>query len=174
MRAQRKTNALHGTATRYGAGCSCFECCNAWAAYQRDHKRDVDPSLVPIGPVLDHIAKLKHNGWRVRAIAEQSGVSRTTIFNAIYGRTTTMHRDNAAAIFALTTVPIPTEATYLVPARPTLLLIKRLNRDHSMNTIARECGLSSHSSLPRPGQHSVQCRIAKRVQDAAQRLRSAS
>ena len=171
-RVQRPCSSPHGTTARYVAGCSCFECCEAWRVYQVEWKADPDPRLIDAAPVAEYIAKLRHNGWHNRAIAEQAGVAYNTVRFAGTLRPT-IHRDTAAAIMSLATVPLPTDSTALVPARPTLRLIARLRRDFSEQRIADECGVS-RKSLPRHGQRSVQSRVAKRVQDAAARLRVAA
>lgn len=171
-RPQRSCQQPHGTVARYQAGCSCFECCEANAAYQREWKQDRG-RLVDASPVRAHIKTLMHHGWKTRAIAEQAGVSYNTVRYCRTGRRPTIHRDSAAAILELTTVPLVTPSSALVPARPTLLLIERLRKDHSLEAIATACGLS-RKSLPQPGQRSVQARTALRVKEAAARLREAS
>ncbi|MHB1324010.1 MAG: hypothetical protein ACYCXZ_06670 [Coriobacteriia bacterium] len=173
MRPQRACNQPHGTVARYVAGCSCLPCCNAWRDYQVEWKADT-ARLVDAAPVAEHIKVLIYNGWRTRGIAEQAGVSYNTVRYCRTGRRPTIHRDSAAAIMSLPLqTPIPTDSSALVPARSTLRLIARLNKHHSMEAIAREVGVS-RKALPQQGQHSVQARTAKRVKDAAARLRAAS
>jgi hypothetical protein len=172
-RQQRVCRQPHGTVARHQAGCSCLPCCDAWAAYQYEWKRDT-PRLIDAAPVRERIRLLGYNGWRTRGIAEQSGVSYNTVRYCRNGWRPTIHRDSAAAIMSLPLqTPIPTDSTALVPARSTLRMIERLRKHHSLAAIARECGVSV-KSLPQPKQHSVQARTAKRIKEASARLRRAS
>lgn len=156
---------------RYIAGCSCLVCCDSWREYQREWKRDT-ARLMDSEPVRRHMAMLRHNGWRTRGIAEQSGVCYSTVRNLREGNYPRVNRDSAACIMELSTVPLATDSTALVPARPTLLRIERLRRSgHSLEAIAAEVGVS-RKSLPQAGQRSVQARTAKRVEDAATRLKA--
>jgi len=172
-RQTRPCRQPHGTVARYQAGCSCLTCCDAWRDYQAEWKLDRD-RLIDAAPVAEHIERLIRLGWRTRGIAEQAGVSYNTVRYCRTGRRPAIHRDSAAAILSLTLRALPTDSTALVPARPTLELIERLNRSGvSLEAIAREVGVS-RKSLPQPGQRSVQARTAKRVREAAERVRSAS
>jgi DNA-binding CsgD family transcriptional regulator len=122
--------------------------------------------------VRERIKVLMYNGWRTRGIAEQAGVSYNTVRYVRTGHRPTIHRDSAAAILSLPTqTPIATHSTALVPARSTLRLLDRLRKHHSLEEIARECGVS-RKSLPQPGQHSVQARTAKRIREAASRIKA--
>ncbi len=169
-RPQRPCAQPHGTVARHQAGCSCLECCDAWAEYQREWKRD-GARLVDAAPVRSHIRELMHNGWRTRGIAEQAWVSYNTVRYCRTGRRTAIHRDSAAAILSLPLqTPFPTDSTALVPARSTLRLIERLRRTHSLDEIAAAAGVS-RKSLPQHGQRSVQARTAKRYREAAAKLR---
>ncbi len=170
MRVQRSCRQPHGTVARHQAGCSCLPCCDAWAAYQREWKRD-SARHVDAAPVRDYIRRLVYNGWRTRGIAEQAGVSYNTVRYCRTGRRPTIHRDSAEAILSLPLqTPIPTDSTALVPARSTLRRIERLRAHHTLDEIAAAVGVS-RKSLPQPGQRSVQARTAKRVETAARLLR---
>jgi len=171
MRPQRQCDQPHGTIARYAAGCSCVECCDARRDYQAEWKAD-GPRLVDADPVAERIKVLGYNGWRTRGIAEQAGVSYNTVRYCRNGRRPKIHRDSAAAIMALPhQTPLMSDSTALVPARSTLRTIERLRRHHSLEEIGRECGVS-RKSLPVQGQRSVQARTAKRVREAAKRLRA--
>lgn len=127
--------------------------------------------MVDAAPVRHHLKTLLYNGWRTRGIAEQSGVSYSTVRNLREGNFDRINRDNAACLLALPLqTPFPTDSTALVPARSTLGIIERLNRNFTLDQIAAACGIS-RKALPKRGQHSVQARNAKRVRDAAQALR---
>jgi hypothetical protein len=77
-RQQRVCRQPHGTVARHQAGCSCLPCCDAWAAYQYEWKRDtprlIDAALVPARSTLRMIERLrKHHS--LAAIARECGVS---------------------------------------------------------------------------------------------------
>jgi hypothetical protein len=174
-RPQRPCHQPHGTVSRYVAGCSCFECCEAWGAYQRDRKAERRAGIertVDAAPVREHIRKLMYSGWRTRAIAEQAALSYNTVRYVRKGWRTRITRESAEAILTLTCVPLATTSTALVPARPTLQRIERLRRRFSLQAIADAAGVTRRA-LPQPGQRSVQARTARRIRDAAERLREA-
>lgn len=173
-RPQRGCRQPHGTIARYVAGCSCFECCEANAAYQRrwkaDHRAGIE-RVVAAGPVKEHILKLMRMGWGTRAIAEQAAVSYNTVRYVRTDRRSRISKECADAILTLRGAPLCTTSTALVPATPTLRLLERLRRTFSLEEIAGAAGIS-RKSLPRHGQRSVQARTAKRIRDAADRLRA--
>lgn len=77
----------HGTRTRYTLnGCRCGLCSLANAQYQADLKKGVRRS-VTTGPVREHIAALRADGWTLQAIADRSGYHVQTISNIANGRT---------------------------------------------------------------------------------------
>jgi hypothetical protein len=169
VRPQRACRQPHGTVARYISGCSCFECCEEWRRYQAEWKAD-SPRLVDAEPVRAYIVRLRHNGWRTRGIAEQSGIPYATVRALREGRRVKVNRDAAEAIASLPLqTPILTDSTALVPARSTLRLIERLRKHHSLERIAAEVGIS-RKSLPQKWQHSVQARTARKVREAADRL----
>lgn len=179
MRPQRGCRQPHGTIAHYAAGCSCLDCCDAKNEYQQAWKAEGGGRRVDAAPMREHLRTLLYNGWRTRGIAEQSGVPYGTVRRYREGRyddgtpVRFVLRDNADAILALPLqTPIPTDSTALVPARSTLNLISRLTRDYSLEQIASVCGVSRRA-LPQKGQHSVQARTAKRVREAARKLREA-
>jgi hypothetical protein len=173
-RPQRPCLQPHGTVARYSAGCSCLHCCNGWADYQKVRKAEMKEGLTRIvdaAPARAHIRKLIYNGWRMRAIAEQSLVSFTTIHDVLDGRRLRIRRDISDAILTITTTPLGTHSTALVPARPTHRLLERLYREHGRCAVAGAMGIS-RGSLPRPGQRSMQAWAVKRVREAAETLKA--
>lgn len=172
-RPQRPCRQPHGTPARYSAGCSCLSCCNAWADYQKVRKAEIREGLTRIvdaGPVREHIRWLIARGWRMRAIAEQSLVSFTTVHDVLDGRRPRVRREIAEAILTLGPTALPTDSTALVPAHATHRLLDRLYRRHGPEAVARAMGISRRS-LPRRAQIRVQARTAKRVREAAQLLK---
>lgn len=172
-RPQKPCRQPHGTAARHQAGCSCLPCCNAWADYQRmwrQDRRNGVRRIVDAGQAREHIRWLISKGWRMRAIAEQSLVSFTTVHDVLDGRRTRIRRDIHDALLTLGPTPIPTDSTALVPAASTHLKLDRLYRRYGRTAVAGAMGIS-RSSLPRPKQKRIQARTAKRVAEAAERLK---
>lgn len=169
-RPQRPCRQPHGTMARYVAGCSCFDCCNAWRDYLREKKTADQPSMVDATPIRDRIKVLEYNGWRWRGISEQAAVSYASVRDCRTGKRARVHREFAEAVMSLPLqTPIPTDSTALVPARSTLRLLERLRRQYGLRATAEACGVH-WTSLPHRGQHSVQARTAKRIREAADRL----
>lgn len=105
--------SLCGTPRSYRQGCRCTDCVTAWRGYMRDYmanRRATSRALVDVGPVVEHVHRLRAAGMTYRQIAEASGVHEKTVW--MYTSTKpgirplTTHRDRAAAILA---VPIPTQ-----------------------------------------------------------------
>lgn len=169
-RPQRPTRSPHGTNARYVAGCSCFECCEAHAAYQRERGCRTVKTNVPLEVVRAHIDHLKreHRMSR-RAIADMSGVSYKTLRNIDDGVFESVTAATAEALLALRG-PVASDTTALISAAPTHRLIARLQaRGISRRRLALEVGIAV-KSLPQKGQRRVQARTAQRIREAAERL----
>jgi hypothetical protein len=103
MRPQKPCHQPHGTATRYVAGCSCLDCCEAWAAYAadaREGRRYVRRNLDP-GPVRRHILYLLNQGLMLKDIAHRAAVRRETIRAIRDKRYSSVKRETADAIFGV-------------------------------------------------------------------------
>lgn len=170
-RPQRGCRQPHGTNARYTAGCSCLDCCEAHAEYQRQRGPKTTVTNVPVEVLQRHVRVLKQRGMSRRAISDMSGVSYKTLRNiddAVYDHVTA---DTAAALLELRG-PIPSETTALISARGTHQVIEGLQRlGFSLDRIAAECGWR-RKSLPPKSQHRVQARTALRIRQAADRLRA--
>lgn len=167
MRPQRTCVQPHGTVARYVSGCSCFECCEEWRAYQRELKER--PGTIDASPVREHVCALIATGFSTRAIAEHAQVAYNTVRGVRDGWWGSIRRDTAEAILSVS-APLPGPSGAWIPAAPTLALIRSLRRSHSLAAIARAAGLNSHKSLPQPGQRQVMARTAARVERAAEKL----
>ena len=75
----------HGRLSRYKKhGCRCADCRAANARAARDRRRQMaygNPPRVDAGPVREHIAKLRAQGFGLRRISALSGVPRSTVDN---------------------------------------------------------------------------------------------
>lgn len=98
-RPQRSCRDPHGTVNRYAAGCSCIECCDAWAAYAHEARvgrryipRNVDPE-----PVRRHIRCLLRT-LTIVEIARRAGITRMTVRAIRDGRYPSIKRGTADAI----------------------------------------------------------------------------
>ena len=80
VRPQRVTHQPHGTITRYAAGCSCSQCCEAHAAYAREARigrryvRRNYPAAVVSRRVHALLASLA-----LAEVARRSGLGRATV-----------------------------------------------------------------------------------------------
>ena len=101
MRPQKPCRQPHGTVTRYVAGCSCLDCCEAHADYARESRygrSGYKPLNLAPDSVREHISNL---GLGVCEIARRAGVSRTTVRAIAAGRYGSVKRETAAAILGV-------------------------------------------------------------------------
>lgn len=71
-------------------GCRCDDCRQDHADYNRERDRRIAQGrwqpYVDAEPVRDHVRRLRDAGMGTRAIAERSGVSRSTLYNLEHGK----------------------------------------------------------------------------------------
>lgn len=106
MRPQKPTHQPHGTVTRYVSGCSCIDCCEAWAAYARearDGRAYVRRNLSP-ARVRRRILELQPHIGLVE-IAKRAGVDRTTVRHIRDGKYATVKRETYDAIMGVCGTP---------------------------------------------------------------------
>ena len=99
MRPQKHSRAPHGTISRYTAGCSCLQCCDAWSEYQqsvRDGRTHVPQTMPPEEARTSVIRLLEHIS--VAEIARRSGLNRSTIRDIRDGRYPIVRRSTFDAI----------------------------------------------------------------------------
>lgn len=98
-RPQKYCAQPHGTFTRYAAGCSCPECCDAWAAHSLYRKRNGAPNpLVDANPMHQHIKRL---GMTLQALARSSGISYTVLLDADKDRSRRVRKETLDAVLAV-------------------------------------------------------------------------
>lgn len=171
-RPQRGCRSPHGTNARYTAGCSCFDCCDAHAAYQRARGPKTTKTNVPVSVVAAHVRKLKAKGMSRRAITEMSGVSYKTLRNIDDGAYENVIADTAAALLALTGPLRSSDSTALISAWWTIRDIARAGRRGiSRADIAAELGIA-RKSLPPKGQARIQAATAKRIREAIEKIKA--
>ena len=106
MRPQRTCHQPHGTVTRYVAGCSCIECCDAHRLYQAEHRvgRRYVASMVDPRPTRRRILALL-TSMGVCEIAKRAGVRRETVRAIRDGKFRSVKRATADAILGVTNKP---------------------------------------------------------------------
>lgn len=112
---------LHGTIRGHQFGCSCVECCDAWATYQAEWRRG-EHRRVDVRPVRRHIRRLRKTMTQ-RAIAEAAGCALSTIEKIQTDEYRMVREETADAILSVTGgrrsfVRFDTEALAAVPVRP--------------------------------------------------------
>lgn len=145
MRPQRNCRQPHGTIARYAAGCSCFECCEAWREYQA-YQKAAGALTTDAEPVRAHLRTLYRKGYSRRAVSEATGVAYRTL-RAIDGRESSRVRcETHDAIMGFSGPPAG--STAWVPIREATSIIQRLERaGWTRRAIAEHFGIS-RSSLP--------------------------
>ena len=97
----RNTTRLHGTVSRYSAGCRCDECREAGNRYRREYRRRTASSMVSAdGPRAD-IAALHDDGWSYRKIAREADLSAGTVNLLALGKTKKTQRRTARRLHAI-------------------------------------------------------------------------
>jgi len=102
MRTQKPCHQPHGTPSRYVAGCSCIDCCQAWAEYAheaRDGRRYVRRNL-DVKVVHRHVCRLLAT-LSLAEIARRADVRRETIRAIRDGKYGSVKRATADAIFGV-------------------------------------------------------------------------
>lgn len=166
MRPQRSCHKPHGTTARYTAGCSCFECCEAWREYQADRKAS-GPKTVDGDLARARIAELRAQGFPRRAIAESAGLAYRTLRAIECGESKRVRIETLDALLGCT--GYPGEGTALVPADRTLALIERLHTRMSLTRIAYELGMTRRSLPGTRPQQRVMTRTAHKVEALARK-----
>jgi hypothetical protein len=102
---------IHGTRSRYKAGCRCDDCRKANARAQKEYRHRARcytsdgtpeiPQRVPAEPVVEHIEKLIASGWLKKDIATDAGTKASTISGIARRKWPKMARHIANAILAL-------------------------------------------------------------------------
>lgn len=107
MRPQKPSHSPHGTNSRYVAGCSCLECCDAHAEYMRQSRvgRTYVRQSVQTAVVRRHVLRLL-NDITLTEIAARAGVDRHTISRIRDGLPRFVRRENAEAILGVTATPV--------------------------------------------------------------------
>jgi hypothetical protein len=163
MRRQRPCTRPHGTVARYAAGCSCFECCEAWRFYQRDYRAGEGRS-VDGDPARRLIAYLERVGHSRRAIAEGSGLSYRTLRAIESGESKRVHADTMEALKSYRHPP--TGSSALVPAEHTRHLLALITKRMTAQAAADALGVSRRS-LTTASQRCVQYRTQERAERLA-------
>lgn len=157
----------HGTISGYTRGCSCNRCAEAKLIYDREYRSD-DPRLVSRRQAASRIAKLRRKGMSLAAIAECSGLSMLTIINTERGSYAKIRRSTEEAI--LTVEPVPYKSGSHIPADRTQAILAKARQKRLMSTLARACGYTSASHLPKRNQRRVRARTALLIEDAARSM----
>lgn len=183
-RPTKPTSAPHGTLTRYTAGCSCFECCEAKNAYQLEYLHDGRPRRVDVEPVRARLHELYRQGWSRGTIATAIGVHVGVLrladgtSAASQGRdsrrvTTRIRRETADAIMSFDG-SLPGNYSGLLPAGPYRRIAERMIARFGMNDAAKRMGVSRQwlLMLTAPPGHparttQIRARNALKVRDAA-------
>lgn len=159
MRPQRNSSRDHGTTARYTSGCSCIECCDAWAAYRRSIKKH-GPRMVDSAEVRTLLERYTRDGASFQAIAEATGCNRMHLVSIYKG---TIKRCKPETLEAVQSYRHPPSGSRtLVPAHRTREIARRLNRTMSYRQIEAAAG----HPIPRSNTKRVQYR----VQEAYERL----
>jgi lambda repressor-like predicted transcriptional regulator len=124
----------------------CDPCHTAHLRYRRRRRYDEAlgrPRMTDASPVIRHLERLRSLGVTVRDIAQNSGVSDSTIDELLNRPRDTIRADNAAALLSTTPPPTPTG---LVPSLGTIRRIRALSRlGWAMRDIERVSGVKLHT-----------------------------
>ena len=106
-RPQKPSRSPHGTNSRYVAGCSCLECCDAHAEYARSSRvgRTYVRQSVPTAVVRRHVLRLLDD-ITLSEISARSGLDRHTVSSIRDGLPRFVRRENAEAILGVTSAPV--------------------------------------------------------------------
>ncbi|MFI6103206.1 multiprotein-bridging factor 1 family protein [Streptomyces sp. NPDC051310] len=145
----RKPPPQHGERRCYIAGCRRPECAAANAAYCKQYRVTryrTGPKRVDAGPYADRVRRYADLGWSRRQIAEQAGISETTIVDLLSGHAKRLNPDSAAAIRTLPAEPTDVPGRAYFDATGTIRRGRALYRiGHRVVDMAAELGLHADS-----------------------------
>jgi len=138
----------HGNRLRYMAGCRCTECRGANTQYERSRakaRKEGDwNGFVAADNARAHLLELSAAGVGRRTVCDAADVSNSVVHSIILGRKVQIRARTERLILAVTPAAAADHA--LVPAKPTLMLLRKLAKDgYSKASLASHLGYANRA-----------------------------